>query len=180
MGLQKASLPLGNQTLADHVADQVSAIAGSATIVGSNHRSRFPQIMDLYPGEGPLGGIVTVLQNSGARPLNVIVACDMPRLSTKVLRLLLVSAIEGDAPVYIAATPDGREHPLVGVYRHSALLPLSQQFGSGCRSVIKALSMLPTKVVQTRDSDWALNVNTPADWEVYESKARESAGGTLD
>jgi molybdopterin-guanine dinucleotide biosynthesis protein A len=57
MGRDKARLPYRGGALAEWVAHAVDAAAGSVTLIGNPELG----IPDLYPGEGPLGGILTAL-----------------------------------------------------------------------------------------------------------------------
>ncbi len=91
MGRDKALLPYRGVTLAAHIASIVQQAAGSATLVGNpdlyGHLG-IPMIADLYPGEGPLGGLITVLKNSQA-DWNLVLACDLPSLTVPFLESLL-------------------------------------------------------------------------------------------
>ena len=64
-------------TLAEAVARQVARAAGNVTLVGHPALAALPIC---YPGEGPLGGILTALHHTSA-DWNLIVACDMPEIS---------------------------------------------------------------------------------------------------
>ena len=70
MGRDKALLPFRGGALAQSVARAVSATAGSVTLVGDPERYGglgYAVIADIYPGEGPLGGILTALGNTQRR-----------------------------------------------------------------------------------------------------------------
>src|SRR5579863_4017348 len=110
MGCEKALLPYRGGVLVEFVARAVKLAAGSAALVGSPSRLAsfgYPILPDLYPGEGPLGGILTVLQH-GAADWNLVVACDMPEISAGLLSGLLEAAGREDADALIPAGPSGR------------------------------------------------------------------------
>src|SRR5438552_7752315 len=104
MGRDKASLPFDGGTLAGAVARTVEAAAGSAILVGN---PGLGGIADLYPGEGPLGGILTALHHTTAE-WNLIVACDMPELTSSFLRDLLARAETAACDVLLPCGPGGR------------------------------------------------------------------------
>src|SRR5688500_11675976 len=94
MGRSKALLPFRGATLIEHVVNQVAIVATPVRVVGSPEALRgmsLDILEDLFPGEGPLGGIVTSLTYSRAA-LNLIVACDMPSVTSEWLGELLNAA----------------------------------------------------------------------------------------
>jgi molybdopterin-guanine dinucleotide biosynthesis protein A len=161
MGRNKALLPFRGTTLARAIAGAVEAAAGSVALVGNSG-----DIPDLYPGEGPLGGILTALQNSTA-DWNLVVACDMPALSPGFLRQLLDAAdgCEGDA--LVPAGPNRRLEPLCAAYRRRSLPGLSSAFARGIRKVAVALEEVPTVTWPVPEVYYFQNVNTPEDWVAY-------------
>src|SRR5271157_6037661 len=101
MGSDKALLRYRGATLVQAVAEAVSQAAGRPLLVGSRVRYGglgYEVIPDLYPGEGPLGGVLTALQNSSAE-WNLIVACDMPELTGEFLGGLMEAAEGRDCEV---------------------------------------------------------------------------------
>ena len=90
MGRDKALLPYRGGVLVQSIAQAVTLAAGSAVLVGDpgiyggfGH----PAIPDILPGEGPLAGILTAIENTTAE-WNLVVACDMPSLSVEFLDTL--------------------------------------------------------------------------------------------
>ena len=115
MGCDKALLPFRGGALAQSVAQVVSQAAGSATLVGDPGRYAglgYPVVPDLFPGEGPLGGIVTALWNTNA-DWNLITACDMPQLEVDLLcGLLEIARAQPLVDALVPVGPEGRPEPL--------------------------------------------------------------------
>jgi molybdopterin-guanine dinucleotide biosynthesis protein A len=162
MGRDKALLPFRGSTLAQWIARQVAAAAGSATLVGNIALG----IPDLYPGEGPLGGILTALEHTSAE-LNLIVACDMPHVETPLLRCLLEAARESDADVLLPRGPSGLVEPLCAVYQRRALLELRTRFDRGTRKITAGLEGLAVVTLKVAEVTQFQNLNTPEDWAVH-------------
>jgi len=167
MGRDKASLPFRGGTLADAVSHAVREAAGSAVFVGNPPLG----IPDLFPGEGPLGGILTALHHSEAE-WNLIVACDMPEITADVLRQLLdraEAATGGRAAGCDALLPchEGKPEPLCAVYRLGARDTMERHFNSGVRKVTAALDGLTVVRLEIAEVRAFQNVNTPRDWMEY-------------
>lgn len=163
MGRDKATLPLGHATLSQTVAVAVRAAAGNATLVGNVALGGIP---DRYPGEGPLGGILTALHHSEAE-WNLIVACDMPALGPEFLQGLLDAAEAAGCDVLLPFRPDGRPEPLCAVYRRSARERIASAFSAGTRKVTAGLDGLNIRRIDVGETMWFHNVNTPEDWATY-------------
>jgi molybdopterin-guanine dinucleotide biosynthesis protein A len=163
MGRDKAGLPYHGDTLAGAVARVVEAAAGSAILVGNPTHGGIP---DLYPGEGPLGGILTALQHTAAE-WNLIVACDMPEITPGFLRGLLNDAQRTNADVLLPCGPGGLPEPLCAVYRRSAHETIERHFAQGVRKVTAAFEGLAVVRLDVAEALSFQNVNTPEDWRVY-------------
>jgi len=171
MGRDKAFLPFRGGTLAGFVAREVLAAASSAVLVGDpkpHETLGFPVVPDLYPGEGPLGGILTALAHSPAE-WNLIVACDMPAVSADFLRGLLEAAENSQADALVPSNPvSGLPEPLCAVYRAGARPVIQAAFARGVRTVMTALASDPEHLrlihLHVPDAICFQNVNTPEEW----------------
>jgi molybdopterin-guanine dinucleotide biosynthesis protein A len=166
MGRDKALLPFRGGALAEAVAATVERAAGSVVVVGREELAGYPAIRDLYPGEGPLGGILTALRHTRAS-WNLVVACDMPELTPAFLAELLDAAEEADADALLPAGPSGMPEPLCAVYHRRVLGPVGEAFERGVRKVTEALEGLDAAVYPVEEVAQFQNVNTPEDWAGY-------------
>jgi molybdopterin-guanine dinucleotide biosynthesis protein A len=170
MGRDKALLPFRGGTLAQAVAAQVAEAAGSAILVGDPARYGglgFPATADLYPGEGPLGGILTALHHTVA-DWNLVTACDMPAIEAALLRLLLDTAENTDPDVLIPAGPTGLVEPLCAVYHRRTLAALETDFSGGIRKIGTALEAVRVVRFPVVEVSCFQNINTPEEWSACE------------
>lgn len=168
-------LLLGIVELAKSCTPKIAVVAGAQRYAGLEGHLEI--IEDRWPGEGPLGGIITALQHTtatdSAAEWNLILSCDMPFLTAEWLEFLVARA-RASAPetqVILAHSAHGPE-PLCACYRTSAAEPLKNVFDLGIRKVTLALKQVPTEVLDESvwkrfDSAGRLfwNMNTPADFE---------------
>ncbi len=169
MGRDKALLPFRGGVLAQSVAEAVKVAAGSATLVGNLpeiDKLHYPVISDLYPGEGPLGGILTALAHSTST-WNLVVACDMPELSAVFLQFLLKRAEESGADAVLPQGPAGRAEPLCAVYLRRSHDPLARAYARGDRKIAVALREINVLSLPVPEIRSFQNVNTPEDWDRY-------------
>jgi molybdopterin-guanine dinucleotide biosynthesis protein A len=130
-------------------------------------------VEDRWPGEGPLGGIITALEhaagNAGSE-WNLIVSCDMPFLTREWLTFLCERAAKSEVHVVFPDSGHGPE-PLCACYRTDAAVALRAAFESGVRKVTQGLQHVTTEVLD--EADWKRfdsagrlfwNMNTPADY----------------
>ena len=152
------------------IAQEVKVVAASAKYTDFGTEI----VEDRWPGEGPLGGIVTALlharENEPAWEWNIIVSCDMPFLTADWMRFLAERAEKSDRQVILPHSQHGPE-PLCACYRTSAVERLRAVFESGVRKVTQALKQVETEVLDERD--WKRfdsagrlfwNMNTAADY----------------
>ena len=169
MGRDKALLPFHGRPLAAAIAAALREAAGSAVLIGSPALAAvtgFPVLPDLFPGEGPLGGIVTALRVTTA-DWNLVCACDMPELTPAFLSLLFAAAEGCEADVLLPVSAAGRPEPLCAVWHRHALAALEAAFARGVRQVVAALPGLRAVPYRVTEMTPFQNVNTPEDWSGY-------------
>lgn len=89
MGVDKSSLVLSGRTLLVHVEDLLLAAGFKPKVV----------VNDLQPGLGPVGGVITALQNTES-PYVMFLGCDMPFLSLDLLGDFFESAIKLKSAIF--------------------------------------------------------------------------------
>jgi molybdopterin-guanine dinucleotide biosynthesis protein A len=162
MGEDKALLPWKGSTLIESVAREVFNAAGSVTLIGSPERYGnlgFPVIPDKIPGCGPLGGLHAALSATTAA-WNVLVACDMPGVTSGLLEELLEAAEASGTDALVPQTPGGLE-PLCAVY-HVRLLPaVESAIHSKLLKMHDFVSTISVRLWPAPDPAVFRNINTP-------------------
>jgi molybdopterin-guanine dinucleotide biosynthesis protein A len=159
-----------------------------------------PCIQDRWPGEGPLGGILTALRHSQeyewprtallqkdrTPAKNFIVGCDMPFLNKEWMEELLIRTRETGADVVVPKSAFGLE-PLCACWRTSVAEKIQAAFDEGVRKVTEAMARLRVEVLDEThwkrfDSGGRLfwNMNTRAEYDEARRilEAEESSGRT--
>ncbi len=166
MGRDKARLPYRNGTLVGHIATQVQRAAGSVCLVGAPERYGdlpFPAIPDVFPGAGPVAGVHAALAATTAE-WNLVVACDMPELTSEFLLHLLREAERASRQGLIPVSPEGRRQPLCAVYHRSCLRAFEDALRAGRLKLEEVVSGLDLAAQPFAEGRWFRNLNTPADW----------------
>lgn len=177
-GKDKALVEFNGRTMLERTAELLGQVTEEVAVVAMGERySRENRriVGDRWPGEGPLGGIITALldaASAAARPeWALIVSCDMPFLTEEWLRFLTERARESEAEVLAPNSANGPE-PLCACWRVSAARPLTKEFEAGTRKITQAMHAIRTEMLDERewkrfDSAGRLfwNMNTAADYE---------------
>jgi molybdopterin-guanine dinucleotide biosynthesis protein A len=178
MGRNKALLVLRDRTLIEIVASAVREAAGTVSIIGSPEiyvPFGFPVIPDRLPGLGPLGGIETALSTTTAG-WNLIVACDMPRVTPFLLRRILAEAdAHPDAGCVLPVSAGGLVEPLCAAYHKRILPAVSQALAAGTRKVTDALPRESIHYLRMPDDLAFQNINTPDEWRQAGGPSRDQA-----
>ena len=177
-GTDKALAELGGKTMLAQTTELVASVCSEVFIVAAEGKypgARAPLRADRWPGQGPLGGILTALQSSALRGTesiwNLIVSCDMPFLTRDWLEFLCQRAERSAAQVAVAESANGLE-PLCACWKTTSMPSVQAAFDSGVRKVTDAMKRLPMEVLDVSvwkrfDTKGRLfwNINAPADYE---------------
>jgi molybdopterin-guanine dinucleotide biosynthesis protein A len=175
MGRDKALVEVEGVPMARRVADALVA-GGCAPVVLIGGRASalsalgLPVVPDRFPGEGPLGGVLTALAHAASlrpapapAPAVLVAACDLPALSATGVRALVDRARAGDdVDACVAVACGDRREPALAVWHPSCAAPLRAAFDRGERALHRALCVVRVAEVRV-DADAVRNVNTPGD-----------------
>jgi molybdopterin-guanine dinucleotide biosynthesis protein A len=166
MGTDKALLTVDGVAMARRGADAlrgagcspVVAVGGDATALAS---LGLDVVADRWPGEGPVGGVLTALLAHPDADAVAVVACDLPRLSAATVRMLVDALGEHPAVAAAAAVTD-RVQPLCVVWRSSASPVVAAAMARGERRLHVVLTEVGSVDVRVDPRDLT-NVNSPGD-----------------
>lgn len=117
MGTNKALLKINGKTVIENVITELEPLVNHILIVTNSFEDyeflNLPMVEDQWKEMGPLAGIHAGLRSSKSER-NLIVACDMPFISSQLGEILL-----HQLDSYQAAVPEisGQLHPLFAAYR---------------------------------------------------------------
>jgi molybdopterin-guanine dinucleotide biosynthesis protein A len=190
-GRDKALVEFNGTTMIERMRSLLTRICmPEIYLVGNPQKySRFGVqcIPDQWPGEGPLGGILTALIHTKTRRQtriacagisfaskpknNFILSCDMPFLTEEWMAELFRRSLGTKAQVIVPRSEHGLE-PMCACWRTATLPAVEEQFKHGVRRVTEAMRRLPMEVLDEsvwkrfdKDNRLFWNMNTPADYE---------------
>jgi molybdopterin-guanine dinucleotide biosynthesis protein A len=170
MGEDKAFLEFGHVTLLERALGALRAVSGSVAIVGDPAKFQKYGVVveDVFPGCGPLAGIHAALLHSSA-DLNLMLAVDLPFVSSELLKFLFDVAANGDAVVTLPRVGNKRQ-PLCAVYRRDFAGVAEEALRAGKYRIDAAFSGVAVRVIEEEELAAAgfseqsfFNVNTPQD-----------------
>jgi molybdopterin-guanine dinucleotide biosynthesis protein A len=161
MGLDKATLVLAGETLAQRAARVLSAACNPVIEVGSGATS-LPCAREDPAGEGPLAGFLagadTLALASDA--MVVLLACDLPFVDDAVVRMLVEHPANGS----VVPTVEGRKQYVCSRWTAAAIASARVAFAQGERAMRALLGAGDTTFVVADAHARALaDVDTPDD-----------------
>lgn len=163
MGTDKALIEIDGVPMAERVARVLEAagcepvvFVGGDPVLAELGRRLEP---DRYPGDGPVGGVITALHALGDSEAVVVAACDLPDLTVDA-----VQAVMGTAPerAEIRVADSGRMQPGLACWPTLRLQQIEDNF-----RVARALHEIIDNCGAIRvpvDITALRNVNQPNDW----------------
>jgi len=170
MGTDKSQLLIDGQTFAERIANTLREVTDSVIVVGRLlDNSSLPSVPDVYPQWGALGGLHAAL-TACSREWAIVVACDLPFLTSELLLYLANQRLDHDAVVPIQ--PDQRPQPLAALYRVEVCRRRATELiEAGRRRPLDLLDAVNTRWVAfdeirnlERAERFFVNINTPEDY----------------
>ena len=151
MGVDKAEIVLNDDvTMLDHVVTTLSAVCEEIVVVGGKrNRSDARCVEDAFPGEGPLGGLVTGMAEARG-DIVLALACDLPGLTTTAPEALCVALSQTNAD-FAVPLARGRRQWLCSAWKRRAGDVLSERFRAGERSIRWAVGGLSETAILLAD-----------------------------
>jgi molybdopterin-guanine dinucleotide biosynthesis protein A len=177
-GRDKALAEIDGKSMLLRMCELLRGLGGEVRVVtapGKHAELGVTRLADRWPGEGPLGGILTALRatdETGDSPQwNLIVGCDMPFLTREWLDYLVERSMASRAEVVVPRSANGLE-PLCACWRGGGAETVQRAFDRGVRKVTEAMKQLSMEIID--ESDWKRfdsagrlfwNMNTAVDFE---------------
>ncbi|HET6976178.1 MAG TPA: molybdenum cofactor guanylyltransferase [Pyrinomonadaceae bacterium] len=177
MGTDKSQLLIDRQTFTDRISETLLNLTDTVTIVGRNaENSSLASVADVYPRWGALGGVHAALV-ACKREWAIVVACDLPFVTSELFRALAALKLDHEAVVPIQ--PDGRPQPLAAFYRvEPCRQRATELIEAGRRRPFDLLEAVKTRWVPfaeirnlKQSERFFDNINTPSDY--YEATRTE-------
>jgi molybdopterin-guanine dinucleotide biosynthesis protein A len=190
MGVEKAALRIGDETLLARIVRRLRLALREVSIIGPPHLVALAPggavIPDEAPGIGPLGGLSTALAHAPSQRI-FLMGCDMPFVEPSLVGAMArYAARYPGSDVVALRTPRGLE-PLHAVYAQTCASAVRERLaatdGKSLSALLERLSVkeLPANVVARYDPSGrsTFNANSPEDWrEALAIYAEESSASS--
>ncbi|MFN0109010.1 MAG: molybdenum cofactor guanylyltransferase [Blastocatellia bacterium] len=193
MGTDKAWLEINGRPMIEHVLAAAESVAASLSIVINQvnpNTNRYGELaakwnarllFDLHDHKGPLGGIHTALKHCGENESALILACDLPFVTTEFLSFLCKahqagnpqSEIRNPQSITVPTDQDGRLQPLAAIYHRACLPAIEEMLAADRLKVDWLFEQVTTQLVGfdeisslSGSKTLFLNLNSPEDYHV--------------
>ena len=162
MGRDKALVEVAGAPLVSRVARSLTEAGASPVFVVGGDRARLEAlgldvVADRFPGEGPLGGVLTALRHVDT-PVVAVLATDLVAAAASAIVAVLDALGDHDVAVPVV---DGRRHFHHAVWHRRAIDPLEAVFTAGERAIKRAVRDLRVVEVHGIDEGLLVDADTP-------------------
>ena len=175
MGTDKAWLRIGEQFVIERVIDALKPVSDELAIVASKDKCKdyeklgLPVFTDIIKDYGPLGGIHTALTNTKDER-NLIVACDLPFVTTQLFEKLI--NVGTDYEIVVPLNQQGKTEQMCALYTKGCVPAIEILYDEGVRTPRSLFECRKTKYLDWVDlaglpgaDHFFDNLNTPEDYD---------------
>jgi molybdenum cofactor guanylyltransferase len=173
-GRDKSRLVVGGQTILSRQLQAIDGITDDILAIGGDgvHAPPLRGVADRRPGLGPLAGLEAALDAARGDTV-LLLACDLPFITTPLLAHLVTLAPTADA---VVPRTDRGYHPLCAVYHRRCMEAVRRRLDTGALALQGLLQEITVRVVEGqelaqfgRETRLLANANTPSDLDQIES-----------
>jgi molybdopterin-guanine dinucleotide biosynthesis protein A len=169
MGRNKGLITWEGQTLAEHAIHALLPLC-KTIIISANDRSYdfldHRRVADRYEDCGPMGGILSCLEQSGTE-INLVIPVDTPNVKTWIYEHLLQNTCDYD--MIVPLDHDSWYQPLCAIYNRTIIPAMEKQISDGILGFTPLIRKVNSKEVPFRlngglyNEHTFLNINSPED-----------------
>lgn len=168
MGTDKAFVEVHGRPLVTVAANALRAAGADPVLAVGGDRAALRAlglsvVDDRWPGDGPLGGIITALESTPSSNLVVVLSCDLVAASPGAVGAVVAALDAADDADVAVPMVHGRAQWLHAAWRSSALPALHAAFATGIRAPRRATGHLVVTRVSGGDPEWFRDADAPTD-----------------
>ena len=166
MKTEKGLVKYLNKPFMQWIIEAVEPVTNKIFLVTDNKEYKvfnYPLVSDVYKNKGPVGGIYSAL-NHTKTDYNLILSCDVPNMSNKVIEKYLINNLDGEKDV-IFLSDDKSKYPLIAVYNRRIASNLLKAIDANKLKLISFIRELKSKDIKVDKVDYKAlqNINTKAE-----------------
>ncbi len=171
MGMDKGLILWKGKTLVEHAIEILASLCSNIFISTNSHHYNsynYPVILDQYTDCGPMGGILSCLNQSDT-DINLVIPVDVPFITSVIYRRLLEQNKVCD--IIVPVDHKSWYQPLCSVFKKSVIPAMEEQVQDsifGFTPLIRKVNALEVPFLLEDEHYYAqtfLNINSPADLE---------------
>jgi len=165
MQSEKGLVLYQNKPFIAHIIEAVLPISDNIQLITNTvdyDYLAYKKVKDIVADKGPLGGIYSALVDSDSE-INLILSCDIPLISTEILRELIEKHTSNfDVSVF---EDTNRIHPLIGVYSKKTLPVLKEAIDGNDLKMMRFISNVKHQLIPITEAKRHLfkNINSVAE-----------------